>query len=123
MKIIDVDEVGILLDKAVAKKGEDYIYQLDLNRFCAYYHGEEPGCIVGHVLADLGVDASMVRGADVNVGVGISGASMAAALTSWGIEFTEQAMDVLYKAQCMQDVGSAWGAAVKNAKEGRVAYS
>lgn len=44
------------LQKAVDDRGPDYIYQ-NPNRdgSCSYVHDTQPGCIVGYVLADLGV--------------------------------------------------------------------
>lgn len=52
------------LDKIVIEGGkEDYVYETprDSEYTCAYLDGDEPSCLWGHVLIELGVEPDVIR--------------------------------------------------------------
>lgn len=116
MERIDVAEALALLERAVAEKGEDYIYPNggrgddfhSENGACVYQtrYTKQPACIVGHALyyKDL---LQYVVDADYNEGTGPH--TLAYAL---GV-FTTAAADFLNEVQSAQDAGKTWGAALR----------
>lgn len=60
--MIDKDEAIRLLRKEVANKGEDFVYERSDCVYVDHVTGQ-PSCIVGHALADAGVDMSTFYGA------------------------------------------------------------
>lgn len=114
---IDFDEALTLLDNAVKDRGENYIYKRIVpHARCAYFHGEEPGCIVGYVLAQKGLTAEdltgLTRGGYERMTTGV------ADLFDDGlIEGSQKTLDLLEMAQQKQDDGWAWGFAVRYAKK------
>lgn len=110
---IDAQRALDLLEKAVAERGEEYVYQpvwfpgrSELS--CVYVdQDEQPSCIVGMALTLHGIPAETL--ARVN--------DFAADClpTEW---VTTEAAYILRHAQRLQDRGLAWGAAVRNARSG-----
>jgi hypothetical protein len=105
------DEAVELLDRAVAEKGADFVYDRgpDGHDECLYLHGNEPGCIVGHVLVYKGVDLELIRELE---GIGV-----------WSLdEYLPQLKTdgrtrrLLGAAQGKQDSGQTWGDSVAKAK-------
>lgn len=131
---VDKDKALELLDKAVAAKGEDYRVG-----GCVYFNTEtkEPVCIVGHVLAELGVGVDDFEAAytvnhqtyDFN-GQSFSGLYKNDFIKEKA-EFTPEAVEILDSAQTIQDIGRleyvdkngddprdyTWGNAVRVARE------
>lgn len=115
-----------LLD-AVALKGEDYVYEgvesgRDAMR-CHYARNGAPDCIVGHVLARLGVPVEKMEynpGTKDHVDM-ISYRTIAHHFdnlrSEYGINFSERAQHLLYLTQGFQDSDEPWGNAVQFAKD------
>lgn len=117
---IDRDRAVQLLQQQVEKVGADHIYVLDENqRQCVYFDREGcPSCIVGHVLAEVGVKAGQVHEqwrtpysiSDMGNGISINSVDVE------GVEMTEGARIVFAAAQRRQDQGSTWGEALAGAE-------
>jgi hypothetical protein len=108
---IDRDRAVELLRQQVEKVGADHVYG---SRVCVYFNDDGcPSCIVGHVLADLGVQLGQVHelasGADMGNGIAIN------AVRVEGVEMTEGARTVFAVAQRLQDNGETWGDALEGA--------
>lgn len=120
------------LQKAVDDRGEDYIYQPprdengNTDGVCLYvHHDQKPGCIVGYVLADLGVPLDTLKQFDPqrdNDGTFIN-LKLAEGVV-WGLidqdilEFAslEDQNKALYKlraVQNQQDRQKPWGQAIR----------
>lgn len=50
MRVIDLDEAVTLLEKVVADRGEDFIYEKPDNDRCLYAYAGEPSCGVGYAI-------------------------------------------------------------------------
>lgn len=105
---VDVEQVLELLDRAVAERGEDFIYdatfdaRLHGGRSCFYrLPNGRPGCIAGLVVSYV-APGTLPYLAE---GVSINGQD---ALTDF---FTSTALAVLRAAQRAQDKGARWGVA------------
>jgi hypothetical protein len=104
---ITFDEAVELLDRAVAEKGEDYIYPGSLgNGACWYTRDGRPDCIVGHVLFWKGVTPEQLERLEGTSAFGLDG---------W-LELDEKTSQLLWKTQQRQDSGVPWGRAVAEAK-------
>lgn len=116
---IDRDRAVELLRQQVERVGAEYVYQLPANeRQCVYFDAAGcPSCIVGYVLADLGVSVGGVHesgrtpGSQFDMGNGIA----IAAVDVDGVALTEGARSVLAMAQRAQDQGETWGEALERA--------
>jgi hypothetical protein len=106
-----LEQTKALLDAQVAKKGADFIYQAPdestrpnvAGGVCLYYNDDNtPGCIVGHVLADIGYGPNAV-----NEGAGAS------SLPVIKLAFDGDSQTLLDCVQESQDAGSSWGEAVE----------
>lgn len=81
---------------------------------CLYFHGDEPGCIIGHLMSEHGVRASDLTdqsscgyaGATIN-GDGIGGLCDAGRL-----QVSARAADLMARVQDRQDQGETWFDAV-----------
>ncbi|MFF9268639.1 hypothetical protein [Streptomyces rochei] len=112
MITLTLDKAKELLAEAVAEKGEDFVY---VNRDgrpvagltgadCHYVHGDQPGCIVGHVLHKAGVSL-----ADLSEYEGQGAEDPALDLAG----ATDDACRLLSYAQENQDRGIPWGESVR----------
>lgn len=111
------DKAVELLERAVAEKGADYVYQRPTNeqgipRGCAYFHGKEPGCIIGHVLSYLG----LTRGDIGQYNTAYSWHALTHCV-GFDVRADERTNKLLQTAQCRQDDGHSWGEAVNIARE------
>lgn len=108
--------VRAALDRAVARKGVDYVYTEGLYPDDNYVYVNSdgtPGCIVGHVLIDLGVPADQFTGKmqglfgameDVNI------SQFDVIKGALDIEFADKkVLNALIEAQDKQDNGHPWG--------------
>lgn len=137
-RIINYDEAARLLKEQVQKRGSDYVYTpvtvLDDEGYvedesCMYFNPEDgsPSCIVGHVVADLGltldtlveVATERYSGASAQY---LNNGAIADTLTGALMEterldlyFTPSAEKLLRRAQSNQDAGHSWGWAVQRA--------
>lgn len=82
------------------------------NNVCMYFHGDEPGCIVGHWFAKHGITAELVNTHGINCGV-----DAASAAITLGIEIDSDALELLAETQNHQDAGMAWELALARAVE------
>lgn len=124
---IDRDTALRELRAVVEEYGEGYRYVDEFGREggedsaqCQYLHGDEPGCIVGHVLHRLGVSADTLFAFDhASAGgdsQGIRTLASQGALTAHGLVLTLDALDALDFAQDAQDSGYTWGDALARAE-------
>lgn len=114
-QFIDTPRALELLRKAVADKGEEYVYP-HANSGCVNVEYDDdieeyyPSCIVGHALYHAGIDPAVIAEA------GADEASVEE-LSYYGIaEFSEDAENVMSMAQLLQDRGFLWGVALKAAE-------
>jgi alkylhydroperoxidase/carboxymuconolactone decarboxylase family protein YurZ len=128
VKHLSYEDAVLGLKKALAVKGEDYVYErptFELNdgitiNACAYFTPEgQPSCIVGHVMADLGhtiddLAETVTMAGDHTFNTG-STAGMV--MDYLGYEIDEKTRSLLSIAQDYQDSGNPWGHAVETAIE------
>lgn len=96
------------MERAVALKGEDYVYEMPGGGdTCLYRYEDKPSCIIGHVLEDLGVPYSPDWERTTSNYV---------LKTMLGIEDETLCSASVY-AQGEQDNGGTWGQALSDYKE------
>jgi hypothetical protein len=127
VKHLTYEDAVLGLKKALAVKGEDYVYErpkFPLNdgltiEACAYFTAEgQPSCIVGHVMADLGHTINdLDQIASSYDGTFNTGATASTAMDYLGYELDEKTRCLLSVAQDYQDSGHRWGEAVEVAVE------
>lgn len=107
-----------ILDGLVEEFGDDYVYPRGENGKCDYVRDGKPSCIVGHVLAKVGVPIERLEVADAGVfGCGVSAFGLLSALhAEYVLRFDGSVRNLLTEAQCRQDGSAPWGEAVKQAK-------
>lgn len=108
-----VEEALRLLKAQVEKRGKEYVYKSPVGGSCVYFDpaSGEPSCIVGCVLADLGVTYADITGP----GPGFSDGNKVPIGRLWAdgiIQAPDEVVTVLRTVQYEQDMGSRWGAAV-----------
>lgn len=121
------DEAILSLRAVVFEKGADFRYcnpswtEEDITSGitkCLNFHGREPGCIVGHVLAKLGLTAEMANELGIAGGAGAWDACRAlGGHDSFPWTFTPEAICVLATAQSHQDERRTWGFALEQAEK------
>jgi len=128
-----VDDVLASLERAVEKKGADYVYTLpngtragevdpDTNILagCLYVHGNEPGCIVGHVLHDWGVSLDQLRSYEQDTAETVIQHLMAS--KDIVVDQYDPVVEVLRTVQTYQDNGETWGEAVQRVHDDEKGY-
>lgn len=132
--VIDKPKAIELLERAVAKKGEDWIDPRAKRRKsaikkcpdfnppgCTYVtpQGKSPACIVGHALHWAGVPLDVLKTLDEGGGEAATTACATVnSLTGLEVEVTPDAVSVLATAQNVQDEGGTWGDALRSARRG-----
>ena len=108
MEPLTAEKARELLARAVAEKGEDYVYQPPegRQRRCLYVHPDSPGCIVGHVFHYLGVAPEVLARYE-----GSHAGLVASRLT--GVSPENPVAIALTVAQDAQDAGEPWGRALQ----------
>lgn len=115
--VLTLDLVNKTLDELVAEKGEDYVYERNEEARCTYVRDGAPSCIVGHLLAKIGVPIEELAQRETR-GAG----GMIALLNEAGFLTTAEwpeAHDVehlLAAVQINQDSQIPWGQAVQSAR-------
>lgn len=129
MKEYNETEVLSLLQRAVDLKGPDYIYPRDYSRdysgelICRYAKDGRPDCIVGHVLAWIGIPLEEMEADDDptkpngELSEGTIGGLFWKIKALHGITFTRRAQRMLSLAQSDQDGGLPWGKALEGAEK------
>lgn len=112
---LTLDKAKELLAEAVALKGEDYVYTTpegvqgteDGFPICLYVHGDQPGCLVGHVLAAAGAPLATLAEHE----------NAAASDLLWALydKYSDDVSLLLTEAQRAQDLGRSWGESVRYA--------
>ncbi len=131
MRTMSGEEAVELLERAVAKRGESYVYPEGIS--CAYFYSgimlyfeSSAQCLVGTALAAFGVQAR--RYIHDHEGYSADGlfrqANYDAEVHGFGITdhtglvlFSAEAIEVFQEAQSMQDIRHAWGYALTAAKK------
>ena len=118
------DQVETLLDGAVSKFGEDYVYPQGEGLKCDYVRNGAPSCLVGQVLAASGVPLERLAEADLEYfGSGTPAGDLLQELKDEGvIDFDLGSHLLLVNAQYHQDAKVAWGESVKRAKNSADQY-
>ena len=133
---LSYEDACTFLDKAIADKGEDYVYEPPIKHnfgnteSCRYFDQEaQPSCIVGHVLSHMGVGPFPFDSVINSRGV----SQLVAGVSDFGgpIELEDIPLPLyanqinasptyllLARAQSYQDQGCPWGLAVQFAKDG-----
>lgn len=133
---IDSKKALTLLRKAVKQKGKDYVDPNVAEGGCAYVRDGEASCIVGHVVAYVKPNLIPAielwesngdyvpyyereeRGGGLGIGSGgdVAVEDLARALSDDGeIDFDGNAVEILQRAQNVQDNGNTWGEALEAA--------
>ena len=108
MKTITAQDMAQLIHN-IADKTPTFIYQTpeeDYGELCRYKHGpEEPGCLIGHVLHELGLLDYTEEGYAADTVLRIINKEQQTYF------FTEEATDIACEVQRIQDSGQTWGSA------------
>jgi hypothetical protein len=107
-----------ILDGLVEEFGSDHVYVKGAYGKCDYVRDGKPSCIVGHVLAKVGVPIERLEAADKYVfGGGVSARSLLRDLKEDGVlQCDESVRALLSEAQSAQDSLTPWGDSVRLAK-------
>jgi hypothetical protein len=108
------------LKAAVAKRGEDYVYEQTESGNCLYVRDGMPSCLIGQVLFDLGIPLERLKGADGynsedgdNEGENPDAWQLLDSLESEGLVSFRPAVQGAFRvAQSRQDCGWPWGYAL-----------
>ncbi|AGY47121.1 hypothetical protein CN1A_12 [Clavibacter phage CN1A] len=118
MKNINLNNVIELLEAAVDKKGREYVDPDALSHTrCSYAKDGAPSCIVGHVLVDLGVPVEELTDSGLGEVSELFNdndpyyVEIVSRVTATG-----PALEVLSKAQAVQDQQGTWGDALDSAR-------
>lgn len=116
--VLDAPQAVAMLRKVVYGR-EDYVYVRPSNvPYCVNFTDEgQPSCVVGHVLAELGLtfEVAELLGVESNVAI-MSAADKVNECPDFGWTLTEAAVQVLTAAQLVQDDGRTWGEALGRAE-------
>lgn len=118
IETLTYDRALSLLNAAIAEKGEDYKYPKNPSVFggCVYFDPDtrQPSCIIGHVLAYLGLTAEDMEIDSPLPDIDSRNALAFASLVEEGdIQVDSPRTEALLQvAQEQQDQGSSWGDAV-----------
>ena len=120
---ITLDSVRSGLEALVAEKGEDFVYNKHsegdaYGPSCRYVWNGEPDCIVGQLLARMGVPVDRLAKADGALGVGTLGVGASILLCDLEEEGLVHVDDWkicigLNRVQSRQDGGYTWGEAIQ----------
>ena len=121
---MNAEQAVALLRKVVFEKGADYVYPPEIRSKlggCVNFYDEQPSCIVGWSLHEMGLSFEAAR----NIGVdGMKGASVTlfevGEYMNFPWKFSRSAKAVFYTAQTLQDSGAPWGVALEWAERAAV---
>lgn len=127
MVTLNFDEAVTLAKRAIAEKGEDYVYSRTSLLFCNNFNEEDgsPSCIVGHILSYKGMAWGALRNRqdahNEQAGNGVFQAIYNSAGVSTLVNDEVIALDssktedFLSELQNLQDNGAPWGKALNAA--------
>ena len=99
--------------REVASAQPDFVYERpEDSTSCLYFHGEEPGCIVGQVLAKHGVTAEMMQDTTKKSAYAHNTRWVGDLLKEDVIVTTNRGARMLRAVQASQDSGVPWRTAV-----------
>lgn len=99
------------IEKAVADKGADYVYNPNNTRACTYTEDGEPSCIVGTALINLGFEATPDWDYPIQHDVVLEDTA-ADTILPYFFDIPQNVVVAARKAQHDQDNGSTWGDAL-----------
>lgn len=103
---VTADQIIAEVRRLAAEK-PDYVYEKpEFSAFCLYMHGDEPGCIFGHALHNLGWDVTAHDAGAINT-----------VLDDNGVLTTTKQREWMREVQFSQDHGSTWEKAVRSADQ------
>lgn len=102
------------IEKAVADKGADYVYERE-GRGCVYSSAGEPSCIVGTALANLGFEMNPEW--DNPLYENDNGSTGAETILPLHFDIPENVIVAATIAQSNQDFGGTWGDALAAYKQ------
>jgi hypothetical protein len=132
MTTINVETVTALLTRAVADRGEDYVYpntvagastschyrwdQWDIDREYATPEKKgAPACIAGQIMDYAGILDDVVPQFDDGAFASANGEDINSLAFNYDLDITPLALAVLREAQHSQDAGLTWGVALRRA--------
>ena len=102
--------------RSIAEKNPDFVYERpDPNGWCRYVYDGKPSCIVGHALANLGVELEFLQHLDTAIDGGVGALEALQTYDEFEID-DNQAADLISLVQNLQDSGVPWGQAVEQAE-------
>lgn len=116
MERIDARRALELMTDLVDAYGEDYVYGRANSEVslipddCRYELDGHPSCLVGHVLHRAGVTISQLLDLDTH-------GTSPGEFSGMGLDVTDEAGELLGRAQGMQDLGVPWGRCLQVARE------
>jgi hypothetical protein len=102
---LDILAVLRALKAVVAEAGDDFVYQRGPTGKCYYVVNDQPSCLAAKVLHRLGIPVDLLRtweGQSVNL-MNLN------CFNKPTIDFSNESLDVLQRAQELQDQGRTWG--------------
>ena len=108
--VITEEEFTVAIEKAVADKGEDYVYNVpdDAKKSCVYVYGGQPSCLIGQALANMGLPLDS-RWDDLS-------SSSASHILRLFFDTPDTVIHAATRAQNTQDRMETWGEALKEYK-------
>lgn len=115
MTAFTLDQVQAKAREVIDEVGADHVYQSDPpDGACLYVKNGKPDCIVGRILAKLGVPLEFLADHNRN---SKSFVFLVEALKEAGYQFTPEATTFLDVLQDAQDGNARWGNAYEQARE------
>jgi hypothetical protein len=108
-----LDEVVYDLLDIIEEKGGDYTYTQFCAGICQYFHDEEPGCIVGHLLAKHGITQAFLESKDGPNVFELNASDVTELVDRDVLGVDNKTRAFLFNLQSKQDKGVTWGEAMK----------
>jgi hypothetical protein len=132
MTTMNVETVTALLTRAVAQRGEDYVYPASVggaSTSCHYRWDQwdidheyvtadkkgAPACIAGQIMDYIGILDDIVGTYPDGTFSHANGEDINSLAFNYDLDITPLALAVLYEAQATQDAGLTWGVALRRA--------
>jgi hypothetical protein len=118
MAKITLANIRDAVNRAIRLKGADYVYVGDDLKRCTYLNSaDQPSCLIGYALIDLGVSWDTLLNHNRN--------SISTLSIRGVVDIEEDALTWAANVQVLQDRGETWGVAVAGANdclEGKISY-